>query len=158
MGIFDGFKKAAMTEAIGLPSGERIDRESGDARPLTAPEVALVLEGWDAKRRMAEAKSDLERVNARLLEVFGEGVTLEVGGHCAVGLKSGAESWRITDAATLREALGDRFDDMVFQETKYTPTDMLIAAGLDGDDPAQSAVAAALVLNVGKPSAAWRAA
>jgi len=161
MSLAKVFKKMVVTgvePAAAVPVGERIDRDSGAVLPLEPTETALVLEGWEAKRRIDEAKADLERINTRLLEAYGPGCNLVVSGHCCATLKPGADTAKVTDAEKLQGVLGGRFGDMVETTCSYKPLPPLLKIAVDADSPIAPLVHECVSVFTGKESVSWRAA
>lgn len=143
---------AAVAKA-GLPAGVKI--VDGQEMALDAATIRKVMEGWEVKRTIDEAKARLDAIHAELIEAHGTGCALVVTGICRASLAS-RESVKITDAERLKGVFGFRFGDLVKTELVYKPTERLIDMSCDGDEPLAPSLRACLT--VGKSeSVTWRA-
>lgn len=135
-----------------LPAGVKI--VDGNEMALDAASIRKVLEGWEVKKLLEDAKARLDAINAELVEAHGAGCALVVTGVCRASIAE-REAVRIADAQRLQAVLGGRFDDLVKAEVTYKPEQRLIEMACDGDEPLQPAIGACL--KIGKSqSVTWR--
>lgn len=149
-------KKEQETAAVakaGLPAG--VKAVGKDEMPLDAASIRLVMQGWEVKKRIDDLKSELDGINARLIEAHGTGCALSVTGVCRASLAE-REAVKISDAERLKAVLGDRFTDLVKTDVAYKPEAKLIEMACDGDEPLQPAIGACLTVSASK-SVTWRA-
>lgn len=145
-------KKEKVAKA-GLPAGVRI--VDGHEMPLDAATIRKVLEGWEVKKCMEDAKARLDAINAELVEAHGTGCALVVTGICRASLAE-RETLKISDAERLKAVLKERFDDLVKAEVTYKPEQRLIEMACDGDEPLQPAIGACLKISKSQ-AVTWRA-
>lgn len=146
-------KEAAVKKA-GLPSGVKII-DGKEEVALDAASIRKVMEGWEVKRIIDDAKARLDAINAELIEAHGTGVALVVTGICRASLAA-RQSVKITDAARLEQVLSGRYLDLVAETVTYKPEQKLIDMACDGDEPLQPAIAACLSIGDSQ-SVTWRA-
>ena len=137
MALFSKKSPVVPTAAPALPACT-LTRD-GQTLALDAEASALLHAAWDRKRQVDEAKADLDAMNARLLEAYGPGCTLEIPGQAKLTLTERA-SVRIADPHTLKALLGGRFDDLVNTRIEYTTSDKLKELLADADHPLSDAV------------------
>ncbi|MCX8017386.1 MAG: hypothetical protein N2690_05750 [Rhodocyclaceae bacterium] len=133
----------AKTEKVvraGLPAGVKLT--GGQQLPLDAASIRLVMEGWQVKRQLDEAKARLEAINAELVQAHGA-CTLAVTGVCRVNIAE-RTTLKVEDAVRLRAVLGTRFDDLVTMRVTYTASEPLVQMATDADEPLQPALAQCL--------------
>lgn len=150
-------KKAQETAAMdkaGLPPGVKI-AGGKDETPLDAASIRLVMQGWEAKKRIDDLKAELDGINARLIEAHGTGCALVVSGVCRASLTE-RQTVKVTDPERLETVLGGRFIDLVRESVSYQAEPKLIEMATDADDPLQPSVAACLTVST-STSVAWRA-
>lgn len=137
----------------GLPAGMKIvaDVEIG----LEPKEIRLIMEGWEVKRLIDDAKARLDAINARLLEAHGPGCALVVTGLCRASLAE-RQTVKVSGHERLEKVLGARYADLVAERVNYTAEPRLIELATDGDDPLQPAIAACLTIGGGQ-TVTWRA-
>ena len=129
------------------PSGH-IERD-GNRETASKSTRELVSQAWDAKRRMEEAKADLDRLNAAILKRLDDGDAVVLPGLCRCTV-SGRETVKVSDAGALHGALGNRFSDLVEEAISYKPTDKLKDLAADADDPLSAQVRAALTISTSR--------
>jgi hypothetical protein len=143
----------AKVAKVALPAGVKI--VNGGETKLDAATIRKLMEGWEVKKIIDEAKARLDAINAELIEAHGTGCTLAVTGICRASLAE-RESVKIADVERLKAVLGFRFTDLVKTEVSYKPEAKLIEMACDGDEPLQPAIGACL--SIGKSeSVTWRA-
>jgi len=145
--------KAAKVAKAALPAGVKFIR--GQELPLDAQSIRLVMEGWEAKRMVDEARARLDAINQQLIDAHGAGCALVVTGICRVSL-SGRMSVKVADPERLEAVLGGRYLDLVRETVSYKAEEKLIEMATDADDPLQPAIAACLEI-AESASATWRA-
>lgn len=143
----------AKAAKAGLPAGVRII--DGKETPLDAATIRKVMEGWEVKRIMDEAKARLDAINAELIDAHGTGVALVVTGICRAILAN-RQTVKVIDAKRLEAVLGGRYPDMVREEVSYKAEPRLVEMAMDADDPLQPAIAACLTVGE-STSVTWRA-
>lgn len=146
-------KDAAAT--VGQPSGYAIERDGGETRPLDAATVRALLEGWRVKREIEALEGTLKEINARLIEGFGDGMTLVVP-HVVRATVTRRATLKVADPERLKSVLGGRFDDLVRESTSYKPEERLVEMVSDGDDPLVPSIRACLAV-AESTSVTWRA-
>jgi len=117
-----------------LPSGEYLDRASGETKPLQRNTLKLILEGWDIKKKIDDLEARLKDINQHLIDGYGAPASLVMRGICRVAVAE-RTSVKIADESGLRALLGARFDDLVTTKTSYAPTDKLQDIASSADDP-----------------------
>lgn len=112
-----------------------------------APKEAarIAARGWELNQAKKDAGSELEQINARLIELLGPGVRLQLDG-AAVTLAP-RTSLSVTDPERLRQVLGGRFDDLVETAVRYTVSDGLREIAAAADHPLHDAVCACLTVS-----------
>jgi|GEM_PF-7119994 len=145
--------KVAKVAKAGLPAGLKI--VGGQEMPLDAQSIRLVMEGWEAKRMVDEARGRLDAINQQLIDAHGAGCALVVTGICRVSLAR-RQAVKIADPARLEAVLGGRYLDLVRETVSYKAEDRLIEMAVDADDPLQPDIAACLDV-VESNAATWRA-
>lgn len=143
-------KKAIKTAG---PAGLKI--VDGEEHPLDAASIRKVMEGWEVKRIIDEAKARLGAINAELIEAHGTGAALVVGGICRARLAA-RSTVKVSDPARLEGVLGGRMMDLVTENVSYSASEKLIEMACDGDHPLQPAIAACLTITEGQ-SVTWMA-
>lgn len=146
--------KEAKVAKAGLPAGVKII-DGKEEVALDAKTIRLVMEGWEVKRIIDEAKQRLEAINAALIEAHGTGCALVVTGICRASLAS-RQTIKVTDPDRLEDVLGARMLDLVDTRVIYTASDKLVEMATNADDPLQPAIAACLTISDGQ-SVTWRA-
>ncbi|MCX8016343.1 MAG: hypothetical protein N2690_00370 [Rhodocyclaceae bacterium] len=146
-------KEAKLAKA-GLPAGVKII-DGKEEMALDAATIRKVMEGWEVKKIIDDAKARLDAINQELVEAHGTGVALVVTGICRASLAS-RQQVKIKDADRLEAVLGDRFKDLVRESVSYTAEPKLVEMACDADEPLQPAVAACLFVSEGR-SVTWRA-
>jgi len=147
-------QETAKVAKAGLPAGVKIiDGEKEVA--LDAASIRKVMEGWEVKRLIDDAKARLDAINAELIEAHGTGVALVVTGICRASLAS-RQTVKIADPERLEAVLGGRYLDLVKEKVSYQAEERLIEMACDADDPLQPAIAACLAITDGQ-SVTWRA-
>lgn len=146
-------KESVKLAKAGLPSGVKI--VDGQEMALDAATIRKVMEGWEVKRILDEAKTRLESINAELIEAHGTGCALVVTGICRASLAA-RQSVRISDAERLEAVLGGRYLDLVREKVSYQAEDRLVEMACDADEPLQPAIAACLAIS-DSTSVTWRA-
>ncbi|MDD3938021.1 hypothetical protein [Rhodoferax sp.] len=116
------------------PSGEYLDRETGELRPLERSTLKLMLKGWDIKKKIDALEAELKGINAHFIDGYGAPTSLIMPGVCRVAVAE-RESVKIVDEAKLQALLGERFKDLVKASTKYAPTEQLQEIASSADDP-----------------------
>ncbi len=140
---------------IKKPSGEYLDRETGELRPLDRSTLKLMLKGWDIKKKIDDLEAELKGINAHFIEGYGAPASLIIPGVCRIAVAA-RESVKIKDEQALMALLGDRFADLVNTSTKYSPTDKLQDIASSADDPLSKPLRK--LLTVGKTeTVTWRA-
>lgn len=147
-------KESVVMKKAGLPSGVKII-DGDEEVTLDAASIRKVLEGWEVKRILDDAKARLDAINAELIGTHGTGVALVVTGICRVSLAA-RQSVKIADAARLKQVLGGRYHDLVAETVSYKPEQKLIDMACDGDEPLQPAIAACLSIGQSE-TVTWRA-
>lgn len=147
-------KENVKVAKAGLPAGVKIV-DGKEEVALDAASIRKVMEGWEARRILDEAKARLDAINAELIEAHGTGCALVVTGICRASLVN-RQTVRIEDAEGLRAVLGERYPDLVRESVAYKAADRLIDIAVDGDDPLQMPVAACLSV-ASSQSVTWRA-
>lgn len=137
----------------GLPAGVKI--VDGQEQPLDAATIRMLMEGWDIKRTIDDAKARLDEINAQLIKSHGTGCALVVTGICRASLAS-RQTVKVTDPARLEAVLGARMLDLVKEKVTWTASDKLVEMATNADEPLQPAIAACLSLSEGR-SVTWRA-
>lgn len=145
--------KEAKVAKAGLPAGVKII--DGKETPLDAATIRKVMEGWEVKRIMDEAKARLDAINAELIEAHGTGVALVVTGICRASLAS-RQTVKVMDAERLEAVLGGRYLDLVREDVSYKAEPRLVEMAMDADDPMQPSIAACLTV-CESTSVTWRA-
>lgn len=138
--------KAKMKDEV-VVAAEIIARDSGEVAAADPALIRLAMMGWDFKKKIAELEDALKPIQAQLEEAIGAGASLVVKGVCRV-VVSEAERVTIGDADKLAAVLGERFGDLVRQDTVFKPEPRLVEMSCDGDDPMAPAIRACL--KVGK--------
>lgn len=149
--------KAANVEKAakaGLPAGVKIV-DGKEEVALDAATIRKVMEGWEVKRIIDDAKARLDAINAELIEAHGTGCALVVTGICRASLTS-RQTVKVRDPERLEAVLGARFLDLVRESVSYQAEPRLVEMACDGDDPLQPAIAACLSVSDGT-SVTWRA-
>ncbi len=145
--------KEAKVAKAGLPAGVKI--VDCHEMPLDAASIRKVMEGWEVKRIMEEAKARLEAIQAELVAAHGTGCALVVTGVCRASLAARSQV-RITDPERLEAVLGGRYLDLVREQVTYKAEEKLIEMAVDADDPLQPSIAACL--SIGEVNTvSWRA-
>lgn len=137
----------------GLPTGVKI--VDGGETALDAATIRLVLDGWEVKRIIDEAKAKLDEINAKLIEAHGTGCALVVTGICRASLAA-RQTVKVTDPERLEAVLGGRYLDLVAESVSYKAQDKLVDMACDADEPLQPAIASCLTITDGQ-SVTWRA-
>lgn len=145
--------KAEKKVAAVLPTGVKV--VDGAEMALDAAAIRKVMEGWEVKKLMEDAKARLDAINAELLAAHGTGCALVVTGICRVSLAE-RQTVKITDPQRLEAVLGERMKDLTDERVSYTASDKLIDMATDADNPLQPAIAACLTISH-SASATWRA-
>ena len=137
----------------GLPSGVKV--VDGVEVAMDAADVRKVMEGWEIKRLIDDAQTQLDAINADLIAAHGTGCALVVTGICRASL-SARQTVKIVDAGRLEKVLGGRYLDLMIEKVSYQAEDKLVEMACDGDEPLQPAIAACLAINQGE-AVTWRA-
>ncbi len=137
----------------GLPDGVKI--VDGQEQPLDAATIHILMEGWNIKRTIDDAKARLDEINAQLIKSHGTGCALVVTGICRASLAA-RQTVKVADPDRLEAVLGDRFDDLVSESVSYKAEQKLIEMASDADDPLQPAIAACLSITESQ-AVTWRA-
>lgn len=93
--------------------------------------LALVRHAYTLKQQAESAARAFESANQQVLDRLKPGDRVTVPGVCNV-LVSERQTMSIKDAGTLRQLLGERFEDLV--EAKYKPTQKLVDLALKSQD------------------------
>jgi hypothetical protein len=144
--------KAKVANA-GIPAGVKI--VEGGEMPLDAATIRLVMEGWEVKRIIDDAKKRLDEINAKLIDAHGTGCALVVTGICRASLAA-RQTVKVTDPERLEAVLGWRYIDLVSINVSYKAEDKLVEMACDADEPLQPAIAACLSISDGQ-AVTWRA-
>lgn len=145
---------AAKVSKAGLPAGVKIIGGK-DEVALDAATLRKVMEGWEVKRIIDEAKARLDAINAELIEAHGTGCALVVTGVCRASI-SARQAVKVTDPTRLEAVLGGRYLDLVRESVSYQAEPKLVEMACNADDPLQPAIAACLTISSGE-SVTWRA-
>lgn len=143
------------------PSSRRDDaprgmiRAGNKTRPLDTDTAALLAEGWRLKREIAAAEERLGEINGALLARHGAGAVLVLAGVCRATTAT-RQTVQIADPDRLRQIVGDRWGDLVAEETRYRALGRLVELALDADEPLAPALRAALELRETQ-AVTWRA-
>jgi len=146
-------QETAKVAKAGLPAGVKI--VDGGEIPLDAATIRKVMEGWEVKKLIDDAKARLDSINAELIESHGICCALVVTGICRVSLAA-RQTVKIADAKRLEAVLGGRYLDLVKEKVSYQAEDKLVEMAVDADDPLQPAIAACIDIGV-STSVTWRA-
>lgn len=130
-------------------------RRGDETRPLDADTAALLAEGWRLKQEIAAAEQRLRAINDALIARHGVGAVLVLAGVCRA-TTAARQTVTVEDAERLRALLGERFGDLVAEETRYRPEARLVEMALSADEPLAPALRAALSLR-DTQSVTWRA-
>lgn len=137
--------KAKMKDEV-VVAAEIIERETGEVSAADPSLIRLGMKGWDIQKQIAALEEELKPIKAQLAEALA-GNSLVVKGVCRV-VVSESERVSIGDADKLAAVLGERFGDLVRQDTVFKPEPRLVEMSCDGDDPMAPAIRACL--KVGK--------
>lgn len=107
---------------------------AGEPQPLPAKMARLLLQGWQARRKLDEAEATLKAMNERIAQELGAGAVAAVEGVCRVSVAE-RRTVKVLDAVRLRGVLGARFDDLVKTTVSYKAEPLLQDMASDGDDP-----------------------
>lgn len=144
----------AKISKAGLPAGVKIV-DGKDEVALDAATIRKVMEGWEVKRIMDEARARLDAINAELIAAHGVDCALVVTGICRASLAR-RQTVKVADAKRLEAVLGGRYLDLVREKVSYQAEPKLIEMAVDADDPLQPAIAACLTIS-SSDSVTWRA-
>lgn len=147
--------KTNVVKQAGLPAGEKIERDGGEATPLSGADIRLIMKGWEIKKRIEELEAQLKDVQSRLIAAHGAGASLIVRGVCRASIAE-RESVRISDAERLQGVLGSDFGTLVRTEVAYKPEPRLVEMAADGDHPLAPSIRACLTVSK-STSVTWRA-
>jgi len=137
----------------GMPSGVKV--VDGNEVAMDAADIRKVMEGWEIKRLIDDAQTQLDAINADLIAAHGTGCALVVTGICRASLAA-RQMVKIVDAGRLEQVLGGRYLDLVREDVTYKAEKKLVEMACDGDEPLQPAIAACLAINYGE-AVTWRA-
>lgn len=147
-------QKAVKVAKAGLPAGVKVIGGKEEVA-LDAASIRKVMEGWEVKRIIDDAKARLDAINAELIAAHGTGCALVVTGLCRASIAA-RQTVKVTDPARLEAVLGGRYPDLVRESVSYQAEPKLIEMAMDADDPLQPAIAACLTIGDGQ-SVSWRA-
>lgn len=116
------------------PSGEYLDRETGELRPLDRSTLKLMLKGWDIKKKIDALEKDLKDINDHFVQGYGAPTSLIMAGVCRVKVQA-RERVGIKDVTALQALLGAEFDDLVKTSLCHTPTQALQDMSSSADEP-----------------------
>jgi hypothetical protein len=146
-------QEVAPVSKAGLPAGVKI--VDGEEIPLDAATIRKVMEGWELKKLIDDAKARLDAINAKLIEAHGTGCALVVTGICRASLAA-RQTVKIVDPERLEAVLGGLYPDLVKEKVSYQAQDKLVEMACDGDEPLAPAIAACLAISQSE-SVTWRA-
>ncbi|NOU49958.1 hypothetical protein HG263_05335 [Pseudoalteromonas sp. JBTF-M23] len=86
--------------------------------------VGLTKNGWDLKVQIENLQTKLKEVNEQIIDIAGVGVSVVIKGVSRASTSETAR-YNITDADSLKEALGERFDDLTSVDIKHKTTPKL---------------------------------
>lgn len=146
-------QESAKVAKAGLPAGVKI--VDNHETPLDAATIRKLMEGWEVKRLIDDAKARLDAINDELIKAHGTGCALVATGICRASLAE-RETVKIADPERLEAVLGGRMLDLVTEKVSYTASEELIELAMDADAPLQPAIAACLAVSKSQ-SVTWRA-
>ena len=138
------------------PKGEITNRTTGEVTKAPKKLVEKVERGFAIKREMDALKEELDGINSQLIEEVGPNHTIEVEGLVKASI-SESQRVKVAQPGTLRGVLGQRFEDLVREETRYEPEPKLKEMAFAGDDPQADKIRDALTISTSR-SVSYKAA